>query len=131
MIQENPSEFVKTKCARCKKEITLQSIFSIRHYKKGGISYCLHCSEYFEYVAELEKLTRGHRCPNKDCIGLNSNYRITDEDEDYTEISCKWCGETFRIYHPVWYPEEYYYSPTPEEEQKMIDEYLVRRYGEC
>ena len=124
------TEPVKANCAECGKERILNSPRAIKHHEKGWPIYCQGCADRIHYKLECWSYSKKYRCPNRGCIGEISLFSIEDGDEDYTELSCCWCGETFRIYHPIIYPEEYYYCPSPEDDQKMVDEYHLHKYGE-
>jgi hypothetical protein len=88
------------------------------------------CCWTCEAKAESQRYSQLYRCVNKDCIIFESRLQVIDGDEDYVELCCRWCGESFRINIDHGDPYADDNDPTPEDDQAMIDAHHRERYGE-
>jgi hypothetical protein len=103
------------KCIKCNN--------ALDPFYEGRCWYCENRAQSFYYSCM-------YRCANHKCLSLNSALEVVDGDEDYVILQCRWCGTEFRIDGIMPDDPNDYDAPTAEDDQKMIDEYHLRRFGE-
>ena len=99
---------------------------------------CSHCGHELDYdkrcwrcenKAESAYYSTLYRCINSNCIAIGSKLKVTDGDEDSLELCCQWCKQKFTIDISIEEPD--WDTPTAKDDQDMINEYHLRKYGEC